>query len=66
MSRKTVITDILVDGEMYHVHANIVGCFWNGYIVYNNEYFLSLPSSSNVDTLLRMAETAIRDRRKST
>ena len=62
---KDVVVPVVLGEDVYYVHARIVGAFWNGYIVHQNEYFLPLPSATNVDTLVRMAEEAIRRRKEA-
>lgn len=64
MSKNHVVVPLYVDDDQYFVHAKIIGGFWNGYIVHDNKYFMSLPSASSVDNLIFLARQNVERRRE--
>ena len=64
MSSKDIVTPIVVFGENYYVHAQIKGAFWTGYVVYENEYLMSLPSCTHMIGLIDAAERLLEARKQ--
>lgn len=63
MSNKDVVVSVFVDGYEYFVHAKIIGGFWSGYIVYQNEYLMSLPSATHIEGVVDAARRALEARK---